>query len=60
MKRYELKITGRRIIDLEDNESIEDYVDAIIEGDGDKFDTYSDLDELIDDMEFGGLDWKKI
>lgn len=58
MKRYELTIVGRRTIELKDDEKIEDYVDAIIEGNGDKYDTYQDLDELINDMEFDALEWK--
>lgn len=36
MKRYELYITGRRTIDLDDNEDIGEYVNNIIEGNGEE------------------------
>lgn len=36
MKRYELYITGRRTIDLDDNEDISGYVNNIIEGNGER------------------------
>lgn len=49
MKRYELYITGKRTIDLEDDEDIGEYVNNIIEGNGEE-DGYQDLDELLDDM----------
>ena len=42
MKRYELYITGKRIIDLEDDEDIDEYVNNIVEGNGEE-DGYQDL-----------------
>lgn len=59
MKRYELYITGKRTIDLDDNEDIGEYVNNIIEGNGEE-DGYQDLDELLDDMEYGTLNYRKI
>lgn len=59
MKRYELYITGRRTIDLDDNEDISEYVNNIIEGNGEE-DGYQDLDELLDDMEYDTLNYRKI
>lgn len=59
MKRYELYITGRRTIDLNDNEDIGEYVNNIIEGNGEE-DGYQDLDELLDDMEYDTLNYRKI
>ena len=59
MKRYELYITGRRTIDLDDNEDIGEYVNNIIEGNGEE-DGYQDLDELLDDMEYDTLNYRKI
>lgn len=59
MKRYELYITGRRTIDLDDNEDICEYVNNIIEGNGEE-DGYQDLDELLDDMEYDTLNYRKI
>ncbi len=59
MKRYELYITGRRTIDLDDNEDISGYVNNIIEGNGEE-DGYQDLDELLDDMEYDTLNYRKI
>lgn len=58
MKQYELTIVGRKWIELEDDENIEDYIDALTEGNGDQFDSYQDLDELINDMEFDALEWR--
>lgn len=58
-KRYELYITGRRTIDLDDNEDIGEYVNNIIEGNGEE-DGYQDLDELLDDMEYDTLNYRKI
>jgi adenylate cyclase class IV len=59
MKRYELYITGRRTIDLDDNEDIGEYVNNIIDGNGEE-DGYQDLDELLDDMEYDTLNYRKI
>ena len=59
MKRYELYITGRRTIDLDDNEDIGEYVNNIIEGNCEE-DGYQDLDELLDDMEYDTLNYRKI
>lgn len=59
MKRYELYITGKRIIDLEDNEDIDEYVNNIVEGNGEE-DGYQDLDELLNDMEYETLNYRKI
>lgn len=59
MKRYELYITGRRTIDLDDNEDIGEYVNNITEGNGEE-DGYQDLDELLDDMEYDTLNYRKI
>lgn len=59
MKRYELYITGRRTIDLDNNEDIGEYVNNIIEGNGEE-DGYQDLDELLDDMEYDTLNYRKI
>ena len=59
MKRYELYITGKRIIDLEDDEDIDEYVNNIVEGNGEE-DGYQDLDELLNDMEYGTLNYRKI
>lgn len=59
MKRYELYITGRRTIDLDDNEDIGEYVNNIINGNGEE-DGYQDLDELLDDMEYDTLNYRKI
>ena len=59
MKRYELYITGKRIIDLEDDEDIDEYVNNIVEGNGEE-EGYQDLDELLNDMEYGKLDYRKI
>ena len=59
MKRYELYITGRRTIDLDDNENIGEYVNNIIEGNGEE-DGYQDLGELLDDMEYDTLNYRKI
>lgn len=36
MKRYELYIIGKRIIDLEDDEDIDEYVNNIVEGNGEE------------------------
>ena len=36
MKRYELYIIGKRIIDLEDEEDIDEYVNNIVEGNGEE------------------------
>ena len=59
MKRYELYITGKRIIDLEDDEDIDEYVNNIVEGNGEE-DWYQDLDELLNDMEYETLNYRKI
>ena len=59
MKRYELYITGKRIIDLEDEEDIDEYVNNIVEGNGEE-DWYQDLDELLNDMEYETLNYRKI
>ena len=59
MKRYELYITGKRIIDLEDDEDIDEYVNNIVEGNGEE-EGYQDLDELLNDMEYGTFDYRKI
>ena len=59
MKRYELYITGKRIIDLEDEEDIDEYVNNIVEGNGEE-DGYQDLDELLNDMEYETLNYRKI
>ena len=59
MKRYELYITGKRIIDLEDDEYIGEYVNNIVEGNGEE-DGYQDLDELLNDMEYETLNYRKI
>lgn len=59
MKRYELYITGRRTIDLDDNEDIGEYVNNIIDGNGEE-DGYQDLDELLDDMEYDTLNYRRI
>ena len=36
IKRYELYITGKRIIGLEDDEDIDEYVNNIVEGNGEE------------------------
>lgn len=59
MKRYELYITGKRTIDLEDDEDIGEYVNNIIEGNGEE-NGYQDLDELLDDMEYETLNYRRI
>ena len=59
MKRYEVYITGKRIIDLEDDEDIDEYVNNIVEGNGEE-DGYQDLDELLNDMEYETLNYRKI
>lgn len=59
MKRYELYITGKRIIDLEDDEDIDEYINNIVEGNGEE-DGYQDLDELLNDMEYETLNYRKI
>ena len=59
MKRYELYITGKRIIDLEDDEDIDEYVNNIVEGNGEE-DGYQDLYELLNDMEYETLNYRKI
>lgn len=59
MKRYELYITCKRIIDLEDDEDIDEYVNNIVEGNGEE-DGYQDLDELLNDMEYETLNYRKI
>lgn len=59
MKRYELYITGKRIIDLEDDEDIDEYVNNIVEGNCEE-DGYQDLDELLNDMEYETLNYRKI
>lgn len=59
MKRYELYITGKRTIDLEDDKDIGEYVNNIIEGNGEE-DGYHDLDELLDDMEYETLNYRRI
>ena len=59
MKRYELYITGKRIIDLEDDEDIDEYVNNIVEGNGEE-ERYHDLDELLNDMEYETLNYRKI
>ena len=59
MKRYELYITGKRIIDLEDDEDIDEYVNNIVEGNGEE-DGYQDLDELLNDMEYETLNYREI
>ena len=59
MKRYELYIIGKRIIDLEDDEDIDEYVNNIVEGNGEE-DGYYDLDELLNDMEYETLNYRKI
>ena len=59
MKRYELYITGKRIIDLEDEEDIDEYVNNIVEDNGEE-DGYQNLDELLNDMEYETLNYRKI
>ena len=59
MKRYELYIIGKRIIDLEDDEDIDEYVNNIVEGNGEE-EGYQDLDELLNDMEYETLNYRKI
>ena len=59
MKRYELYITGKKFIDLEDDENIDEYVNNIVEG-NDEEDGYHDLDELLNDMEYETLNYRKI
>lgn len=59
MKRYELYITGKRIIELEDDEDIDEYVNNIVEGNGEE-DGYQDLYELLNDMEYETLNYRKI
>ena len=61
MKTYELSITGKRLITVPDNFDISRYVNAIIEGNGDNIleDFYNDLDELLNDMEYGSLDYRE-
>ena len=61
MKTYELSITGRRLITVPDNFDISRYVNAIIEGNGGNIleDFYNDLDELLNDMEYGSLDYRE-
>ena len=59
MKRYELYITGKRIINLEDDEDIDEYVNNIVEGNGEE-DGYKDLDELLNDMEYETLNYRRI
>lgn len=59
MKRYELYIIGKRIIDLEDDEDIDEYVNNIVEGNGEE-DGYYNLDELLNDMEYETLNYRKI
>ena len=59
MKRYELYITGKRIIDLEDDEDIDEYLNNIVEGNGEE-EGYQDLDELLNDMEYETLNYRKI
>ena len=59
MKRYELYITCIRIIDLEDEEDIDEYVNNIVEGNGEE-DGYYNLDELLNDMEYETLNYRKI
>ena len=59
MKRYELYITGKRIIDLEDEEDIDEYVNNIVEGNGEE-EGYQDLDELLNDMEYETVNYRKI
>ena len=59
MKRYELYITGKRIIDVEEDEDIDEDVNNIVEGNGEE-DGYQDLDELLNDMEYGTLNYRKI
>ena len=59
MKRHELYITGKRIIDLEDEEDIDEYVNNIVEGNGEE-DWYQDLDELLNDIEYETLNYRKI
>ena len=59
MKRYELYITGKRIINLEDDEDIDEYVNNIVEGNGEE-DGYYNLDELLNDMEYETLNYRKI
>ena len=59
MKRYELYITGKRIIDLEDDEDIDEYVNNIVEGNGEE-EGYQDLDELLNDMEYETVNYRKI
>ena len=59
MKRYELYITGKRIINLEDDEDIDEYVNNIVEGNGEE-EGYQDLDELLNDMEYETLNYRKI
>ena len=59
MKRDELYITGKRIINLEDDEDIDEYVNNIVEGNGEE-DGYQDLDELLNDMEYETLNYRKI
>lgn len=59
MKRYELYITGKRIINLEDDENIDEYVNNIVEGNGEE-DGYQDLDELLNDMEYETLNYRRI
>ena len=59
MKRYELYIIGKRIIDLEDDEDIDEYVNNIVEGNGEE-DGYQDLDEFLSDMEYETVNYRKI
>lgn len=49
----------KKIIDLEDDENINEYVNNIVEG-NDEEDGYHDLDELLNDMEYETLNYRKI
>ena len=49
----------KKIIDLEDDENIDEYVNNIVEG-NDEEDGYHDLDELLNDMEYETLNYRKI
>ena len=49
----------KKIIDLEDDENIDEYVNNIVEGNHEE-DGYHDLDELLNDMEYETLNYRKI
>lgn len=62
MKTYEVTVVGRKLIRLNDEQNIDEYMEAVSDGRGQEIipDGYDSPSELIDDMEFDGFDYKRV